>query len=84
MESSLHLVRRQEYCWRALEGTGRRRQEDTLLETRQEVNNISSKSPGGHGKRFVGSGRFPGFFSPFAHLSGDGIRTTDSRSHLGV
>ncbi len=43
-----------------------------------------SKRPGGHGRSFIGSSRFPGFFSPFARLSGNGIRTTDSRSHLGV
>ncbi len=40
-----------------------------------------SKSPGGHGRRFVGSSRFPGYFSPFARFFWDGIQTTDSRSH---
>ncbi len=42
------------------------------------------KSPGGHGKMFIGSGRFPGFFSRLARLSGDGFWTTNSRSHPGV
>ncbi len=37
----------------------------------------SSKSAGGYGRRFVGNVRFPGYFSPSARWSVDGVQTID-------